>query len=53
MILVFDMLPAFSPFPTMFSKVFFLKVIISWDCVVKVKKIDSVVQQIFPKFKST
>ena len=27
--------PAFSPFPTMFSKVFFLKVAKSQDCVVK------------------
>ena len=26
---------AFSPFPTMFSKDFFLKVVKSWDCVVK------------------
>ena len=28
-------LPAFSPFPIMFSKVFFLRVIKSRDCVVK------------------
>ena len=28
-------LPAFSPFPTMFSKGFFFKVVRSWDCVVK------------------
>ena len=28
-------LPAFSPFPTMFSVGFFLRVIKSWDCVVK------------------
>ena len=28
-------LPAFSPFPTMFSKGLFLKVIKSQDCVVK------------------
>ena len=28
-------LPAFSPFPTMFSKGFFLKVVKSRDCVVK------------------
>ena len=28
-------LPAFSPFPTMISKGFFLKVVKSWDCVVK------------------
>ena len=28
-------LPAFSPFPTMFSKGFFLKVVKSCDCVVK------------------
>ena len=28
-------LPAFSPFPTMFSKVFFLRVIKSRDCVLK------------------
>ena len=30
-------LPAFSPFPTMFSKGFFLKGVKSWDCVVKGK----------------
>ena len=29
-------LPAFSPFPTMFSKGFFFRVIRSWDCVVKI-----------------
>ena len=28
-------LPAFSSFPTMFSKSFFLRVVRSWDCVVK------------------
>ena len=28
-------LPAFSPFPRMSSKDFFLRVVISWDCVVK------------------
>ena len=28
-------LPAFSPFPTMFPKGFFLKIVNSWDCVVK------------------
>ena len=28
-------LPAFSPFPTMFSKGFFFRVIKSWDCLVK------------------
>ena len=28
-------LPAFSPFPTMFSKSFFLRVVESWDCLVK------------------
>ena len=28
-------LPAFSPFPTMFSTVFFLMVVKSQDCVVK------------------
>ena len=26
---------AFSPFPTMFSKAFFFRVVKSWDCVVK------------------
>ena len=29
------LLPAFSRFPTMFSKGFFLRVVKSWDCVVK------------------
>ena len=29
---------AFSPFPTMLSKVFFLRVVKSWDCVVELKK---------------
>ena len=28
-------LPAFSPFPTMFSKGLFPRVVKSWDCVVK------------------
>ena len=28
-------LPAFSPFPTMFSKGFFPRIVKSWDCVVK------------------
>ena len=28
----------FSPFPTVFSKVFFFRVIKSWDCVVKSKR---------------
>ena len=28
-------LPAFSPCPTMFSKGFFLRVVKSWECVVK------------------
>ena len=28
-------LPAFSPFPTVFSKAFFCRVVKSWDCVVK------------------
>ena len=28
-------LPAFSPFPTMFSKSFFYRVVESWDCIVK------------------
>ena len=28
-------LPAFSPFPMMLSKGFFLRVVISWECVVK------------------
>ena len=28
-------LPAFSPFPKMFSKAFFFRVVKSWDCVVK------------------
>ena len=31
-------LPAFSPFPTTFSKSFFLWVINCWDCVVKNKR---------------
>ena len=31
-------LPAFSPFPTMFSKGFFFKVVKSWDGAVKVKQ---------------
>ena len=30
-----NLLPAFSPFPTMFSKGYFLRVIKSQDCVVK------------------
>ena len=30
-------LPAFSPFPTVFSKAFFFRVVKSWDCVVKLK----------------
>ena len=34
-ILVANWLPAGSPFPTMFSKAFFFKVVESWDCVVK------------------
>ena len=28
-------LPAFSPFPTLFSKAFFERVVKTWDCVVK------------------
>ena len=28
-------IPAFSPFPTIFSKGFFLRVVKSWDCVIK------------------
>ena len=28
-------LPAFSPFPTMFSKGYFVRVVKSWDCVLK------------------
>ena len=28
-------LPALSPFPTMYSKGFFFRVVESWDCVVK------------------
>ena len=28
-------LPAFSPFPVMFSKFFYLRIVKSWDCVVK------------------
>ena len=31
-------LPAFSPFPTMFSTAFFLRVVRSQDCVVKKKR---------------
>ena len=29
--------PAFSPFPTMFSKVLFFRVVESLDCVVRIK----------------
>ena len=35
MICVFDIAENFSPFPIMFSKVFFLKVLKTWDCLVK------------------
>ena len=39
-------LPAFSPFPTMFSKGFFPRVIKSWDCeVTRVKKQQTIMQR--------
>ena len=34
-------LPAFSLFPTMFSKGFFLRVVKSWYCVVKSKELHT------------
>ena len=34
-------LPAFSPFPTMFSKGYFPKVVKRWDCVYKVQVVNN------------
>ena len=46
-------LPAFSHFPTMFSKGFFLKVIKSWDCVGKSRHLKTRMTTLYQGLVST